>query len=195
MYRYIKGNIEKIGEDYIILDNNGIGYKVSTSRNSIIGIGSDIRDRVIYTHLHVREDELSLYGFITDEELKVFELLISVSKIGPKVGLGIVSTLYPQEILLAIATEDIKALSKSPGVGNKTARRMVLELKDKIDGNICLDKDLTNIGKTNDLDEAINALITLGYSKIEVNSVITKIDVSTLNTEDIIKIALKELSK
>ena len=134
MYSYIKGIIEEINLDHIVIDNNGIGYKINASANTImkVKIGHECK---IYTKLIVKEDDMSLCGFYDKEELKMFELLTSISKIGPKVGLGILSFASPRQIGAYILSEDIVKLSKAPGVGKKTAERIVLELKDKVDKN------------------------------------------------------------
>lgn len=196
MYRYIKGNIEEIGENFVVVDNNGIGYLIYSSTNTIdkINVG---QEKKIYTHLNVREDDMSLFGFATVVELDLYKLLLSVSKVGPKVGLAILSELTPSEIKKAILMEDTKPLSKASGVGAKTAKRIILELKDKIDDKILVQEcdDERSQGSNNGLQEAITALQALGYTKVEVNSVIRKIDIDTDSTEKIIKLALKELAK
>ncbi|RKD34664.1 Holliday junction branch migration protein RuvA [Thermohalobacter berrensis] len=195
MYQYIKGTIDEIGEDYIVIANNDIGYKIYTSTNTIAGIGNEYNNRKIYTHLYVREDEMTLYGFLSKDELNMFKLLLTVSKIGPKVALGLLSTLSSANIKIAIINEDTKALSKAPGIGKKTAERLILELKDKISDNIVEDVQFGQPTIKNDFNEAVNALLALGYTKNEVNTVLSKNKLDGYTTEDIIKIALKELSK
>ncbi len=195
MYRFIKGIIDEIGKDFIVVDNNGIGYKIYTSTNSILNIQDKPKQVKIYTHFHVREDDISIYGFYTKEELEIYELLLSVSKIGPKVGLGIISTIKPQQIKLAIATEDIVQLSKAPGVGKKTAKRIILELKDKIDDNISIESNDLEGQTDNNLNEVIGALLSLGYSKVEATRALSKVEIENQSTEDVIKAVLKQLSK
>ncbi|WP_026893973.1 Holliday junction branch migration protein RuvA [Clostridiisalibacter paucivorans] len=197
MFEYIKGIIDFIGEDYIVIENGGIGYKVFTSRNSILSINEDDgkKNCKIYTLLNVREDDISIYGFTSNEELKIFKLLLSVSKIGPKVGLGMLSTMSPNDIKLSITSEDVDNLSKAPGVGKKTARRIILELKDKIEYDISEDLTSVDISTHGNIDETITALMALGYTRIEINKVIGKIDMENLTTEETIKKALLELSK
>ncbi len=132
MFEYIKGTVADVAIDRIVVEVNGIGYRINSSTHSV----SDAKrgDQVIiYTHLVVREDELSLYGFTSREELVMFQKLISVSKIGPKVASGILSTYSPSKLGAYILSNDVSAIAKSPGVGKKTAERIVLELKDKID--------------------------------------------------------------
>ena len=187
MYSYIKGIIEEINLDHIVIDNNGIGYKINASANTImkVKIGHECK---IYTKLIVKEDDMSLCGFYDKEELKMFELLTSISKIGPKVGLGILSFASPRQIGAYILSEDIVKLSKAPGVGKKTAERIVLELKDKVDkNNVEFEATLlTSQPVVVSQDEALDALVALGYSLQE-----SKKD--GLNTEDIIKKSLSYL--
>ncbi|MTI66054.1 MAG: Holliday junction branch migration protein RuvA [Firmicutes bacterium] len=195
MYNYIKGKIEEIGDEYIVVDNNGIGYKIMSSKHSIESIKDVTENKKIYTYLNVREDDLSLYGFLTKDELSIFKLLLTVSKIGPKVALAIVSTMVPNDIRYAINNEDINLLSTAPGVGKKTAKRMILELKDKIEDNNFTENNVLNKNKGPDYDEALSALLALGYTKVEVKEVFSKIDTKNLQTEDIIKKALKVIAK
>ncbi len=195
MYRYIKGIIEEIGDSYVVIENNEIGYLINTSRNTINFIKKNSNECKIYTHLNVREDDISLYGFISKEELDMFHLLLYVSKIGPKVALGILSAMVPANIKLAIVTNDVNALTKAPGIGKKTANRIILELKDKIDDNIDVVSSNMENEIQNDSDEVIAALNTLGYSRNEVAEALSKIDTSGLKTEAIIKAALKQLAK
>ncbi|MBS4534247.1 Holliday junction branch migration protein RuvA [Clostridium sp. D2Q-14] len=195
MYRYIKGYINEISEDFIVVDNNNIGYKISTSMETISNVRIN-EEYKIYTHLHVREDDMSLYGFISRSELELFLKLISVSKIGPKVALGILSSLSVDKIKFAIINEDTKTLSKAPGVGKKTANRMILELKDRIkDYNIEKLDSSSMVNNKSNINEALDALIALGYTKYEASNVMNKFDIEKLNTEDIIKLSLSELSK
>lgn len=191
MYSYIKGTIEEIHLDHIVIENNNIGYKINASTNTIkdLHLGNMAK---IYTKLIVREDDMSLCGFSTKEEMKMYELLISVSKIGPKVGLGILSFATPEQIGAYILSEDVAKLSKAPGVGKKTAERIVLELKDKVDkNNVEFEPTLLSsapIGVSK--DEAVDALIALGYSSGEAKEAVDKCKKDGLNTEDIIKKSL-----
>ena len=191
MYSYIKGTIEEIRLDSIVIDNNNIGYKINVSANTIkdLQIGKLAK---IYTKLIVREDDMSLCGFSSNEEMRMFELLTSVSKIGPKVGLGILSFATPGQIGAYILSEDIAKLSKAPGVGKKTAERIVLELKDKVDkSTVEFEPTLLSsapIGISQ--DEAVDALLALGYSTTEAKEAVQKCKKEGLNTEDIIKKSL-----
>ena len=194
MYSYIKWIIEEINLDHIVIDNNGIGYKINASANTImkVKIGHECK---IYTKLIVKEDDMSLCGFYDKEELKMFELLTSISKIGPKVGLGILSFASPRQIGAYILSEDIVKLSKAPGVGKKTAERIVLELKDKVDkNNVEFEATLlTSQPVVVSQDEALDALVALGYSLQESKEAVQKCKKDGLNTEDIIKKCLSYL--
>ena len=194
MYSYIKGIIEEINLDHIVIDNNGIGYKINASANTImkVKIGHECK---IYTKLIVKEDDMSLCGFYDKEELKMFELLTSISKIGPKVGLGILSFASPRQIGAYILSEDIVKLSKAPGVGKKTAERIDLELKDNVDkNNVEFEATLlTSQPVVVSQDEALDALVALGYSLQESKEAVQKCKKDGLNTEDIIKKSLSYL--
>lgn len=191
MYSYIKGTVEEIYIDSIVVENNGIGYKINVSSNTIMNlqVGEDTK---IYTKLIVREDDMSLCGFVSREELKMFELLTSVSKIGPKVALSILSFASPAQLGAYILSEDIGKLSKAPGVGKKTAERIVLELKDKVDKNniefepTLLSQKPTLISQ----DESVDALVALGYTLSESKEAVQKCKKDGMNTEAIIKKAL-----
>lgn len=195
MYQYIIGNIEEIKEDYIVIENNGIGYIIYTSKNTIMDIGQNTVNRKIFTHLVVREDVMSLYGFSSREELEMFKLLITVTKIGPKVGIGILSAMNPSNIKISIASGDIKSLSRAPGVGKKTAERIILELKDKIGDNIIYEEDKNTSVQIDETEEVIVALTSLGYTRTEIFRALSAIDIQDKKTEDIIKLALRKLSK
>jgi Holliday junction DNA helicase RuvA len=191
MYSYIKGTIEEIRLDSIVIENNNIGYKINVSSNTIKDLQMGKMAK-IYTKLIVREDDMSLCGFATKEEMQMFELLTSVSKIGPKVGLGILSFSTPGQLGAYILSEDVVQLSKAPGVGKKTAERIILELKDKVDkSNIEFEPTLLTqapIGISK--DEAVDALMALGYSPAEAKEAVDKCKKDGLNTEDIIKKSL-----
>ncbi|MDR7856437.1 Holliday junction branch migration protein RuvA [Tissierella sp.] len=195
MFEFIIGDIMTIRDDYIVLQNNGIGYKIFTSTNSIVKLELGMKGVLIYVNLNVREDGLFLYGFVSEEEIDMFKLLQLVSKVGPKVALGILSTLTPNQIKLAILTRDIDSLSKAPGIGKKTAERLILELKDRIDIDVNIEEDCIDDINPNEYIEAINGLMSLGYTRIEVEKAIKNLDLSKLKIEDIIREALKKLSK
>ena len=189
MYSYIKGVIEEINLDHIVIDNHGIGYKINASANTImkVKLGCECK---IFTKLIVKEDDMSLCGFYDKEELKMFELLTSISKIGPKVGLGILSFASPKQIGAYILSEDIAKLSKAPGVG-----KIILELKDKVDRNNVEFEEtlLTTKPPVVSQDEALDALVALGYSLQESKEAVQSCKKDGLNTEDIIKKSLSYL--
>ncbi|MDR1773891.1 MAG: Holliday junction branch migration protein RuvA [Clostridioides sp.] len=206
MYNYIKGTVEEINLSYIVLENNDIGYQINTSANTMasIKIGKEAK---IYTKLIVKEDDMSICGFDTKEELEVFELLISVSKIGPKVALGILSFANYQKICEYILNENIAGLSKAPGVGKKTAERIVLELRDKVEKvGYAFEATFSNsedVEVTTNIScgaESVAALVTLGYSDSEAREAVQKSIDTLKNTsnkeitsEDVIKKALAYL--
>lgn len=196
MFYYIKGVLEETGKDYIVIDNNGIGFKIFVSSSTLSRMGGLKKPVKIYTYFHVREDLMDLYGFLTREELDMFELLISVSGVGPKAGLAILSALSPSKLGLSIIGGDIKSLTAVPGIGSKTAHRIILELKDKIDKDDVfeLDDNMQNAVEGGS-SEAVNALIALGYSTSEAGNAVRRVDGNITDTEGIIKAALKILMK
>jgi len=194
LYEYIKGRVVKIKDDYVIIDNGGIGYRVFTSRYSINNM--DIGDTLtMYLDLNLREDGIYLYGFTSEEELKIFNMLRLVSKIGPKVALNILSTLTPNEIKSAIYNNDIDSFVKVPGIGKKTANRIVLELKDRIKGEDIISGIVAQDKDEDNLQIAIEGMMSLGYTKGEVLKVVKDLDISQMDAEQIIREALKRFSK
>lgn len=204
MIGYIKGTIEGIFQDSVLIENQGIGYKVFTSGKAIDGLAGMHQQVKFFTYLHVREDELSLFGFPTTEETDTFKLLIGVNGIGPKAALSILSVLSVRDLSLAVMSGDTKAISKANGVGAKGASRIVMELKDKmkLDDLFVTDadseKDLTagslNDRKTDSVQDAILALVSLGYSEFEALKAIKQIeDAELMDTEDLLKAALKKM--
>lgn len=198
MYSYIKGSIEEKMNNYIVIETMGIGYKIFMSEIAISNVG-EIGDNVkIYTHYHVREDDISLYGFITNEELKMFELLLSVSGIGAKSAITMLSNITPSEFAMSIITNDITKLTKVPGIGKKSAQRIVLELTDKLKTEQAIQKteEVKVVVEANEnSSEAISALQILGYNKREIEKALEKFDYKTMSVEDIIRNGLKYLSK
>ena len=197
MIAYLKGNLMTKSEEYIILEVQGIGYKVYMSKTSIDELDESNQVKV-YTYLKIREDDISLFGFNTNEELHMFELLISVGGIGAKSAITILSNITPSRFALAVITNDVNSLKKLPGIGAKTAQRIILELKDKIKTEEAIDLDSNriqqnNIQKEEDLEELIQALQVLGYRRYEINKVLPKVKSETL--EDKIKETLQYLAK
>ena len=166
MYYYIKGTLVQKGDNYLVVDANGVGYMIYTSLTSLADVGETGRNVTMYTYLHVREDVMDLYGFATIEEKNMFMNLISVSGVGPKAALAILSVTTPAKFAVAVVTNDVKTITKASGVGPKMAQRVILELKDKLkteELEIDADEDTGEIPSDNK-NEAISALIVLGYS-------------------------------
>mgnify|MGYP004727319447 FL=1 len=198
MYAYIKGTLEEKSTDSIVVETAGIGYKIYVSEHTMAKLG-EIGEKVkIYTHYHVREDNISLYGFMSNEELKMFELLLQVSGIGAKTAIAMLSNITPSKFALAIISNDLKTLTNIPGIGNKSAQRMVLELKDKLKTQTAIEDDeeeTTPNDNSESINEAVQALQILGYNKSEISKVFDKFDTHNLSTEDLIKEALKRLAR
>lgn len=198
MFAYIKGSLEEKSNGFIVVETAGVGYKIFMSESAISKLGELGEIVKIHTYYAVREDNISLYGFVTKEELKMFELLISVSGVGAKSAITMLSAINPSEFALAIISDDVTKLKKVPGVGAKTAQRIILELKDKLKN-----EELTgevNEGEipkvsTEEVNEAIAALQILGYTKKEIEKVFESVDVSGRSTEEIIKIGLNYLAR
>ncbi len=201
MYAYIKGTLEEITEDAVVVEAGGVGYHimVSTATAELLpGIGSEVK---IYTYTLVREDAFSLYGFLTRDDLEIFKKLITVSGIGPKGGLAILSVMSADSLRFAVMSGDARAIAKAPGVGVKTAERVILDLRDKIS----VEDTLRNVGMAGDTAkdeagladnrmrrEAVEALVALGYSASEAGAAVRKVDAGENATpESILKLALK----
>ena len=193
MYYYIEGTVTYKSFDFLVVDAGGVGYKIGMADSSISKVSVGEKRR-IFTYLNVREDAMDLYGFLTEEELNLFRLLISVSGIGPKVGLGILSAISPSEFALAVVTGNVKVITKAPGVGPKVAQRIILELKDKMKKAEIAEMPEDYGAFTDSSDEAVSALMVLGYSASEAKSVLSKVDTG-LSVEDTVKQALKLLMR
>ncbi|MDU7163470.1 MAG: Holliday junction branch migration protein RuvA [Anaerococcus vaginalis] len=196
MISYIIGEIKYIGEDIFVIENNNIGYLINSSFNTIktLEINNEFK---IFTKMNVREDDISLFGFSSKDELEVFELLTSVSTIGPKNAIAVLSTLNVDKIKLAIVNNDIDTLTKAKGIGKKTASRIILELVDKVK-KMAINEDLTIsdtkiVGSNNEIDVAREALINLGYQRNSIDKVLTTLKDTDLSLEQIIKEALKRM--
>jgi Holliday junction DNA helicase RuvA len=196
MIEFIIGKIINMKNDYVVIQNNGIGYKVFTSTYTMSKLEVGKNDQILYTQLQVREDGMFLFGFSSEEEMDMFNLLLLVSKIGPKTAIGILSVLSPTTLKISILSNNIEKLCKSPGIGKKTAERIIVELKDRIDKNAIVESDEVEIiNSNNELEEGVEALISLGYSRYEIEKILRSIDTSGMSLEDIIKEGLKKLSK
>ena len=199
MFAYIKGSLEIKANNYVVIDVSGIGYKIFMAGSNIDKIG-DIGNNVkVYTHYYVREDNISLYGFLTDEELRMFELLISVSGIGAKSAIAMLSEITPTDFALSVISNNVTKLTKIQGIGAKTAQRIILELKDKLKTEQAIEKQDTKIQKViaeeTNYEEAIPALQILGYNKKEIEKTLEKLDLTGLLVEDIIRKALGVLGR
>lgn len=198
MYAYIKGTLEVNCGEYIIVENNEIGYKIFTTSYSISELINMESDKIcVYTKIVNRDDEMNIYGFSSQRELDMFNKLTTVSGVGSKMALGILSSIDLGHLVGAIISNDIKELVKAQGVGKKTAQRIILELKDKVDEKLAIIQPTFNemvfVGDDNE-KEATEALLSLGYKKSEVQSAFNKIKTDNLTVESIIKEALKILS-
>ena len=196
MISYIRGKLEAKNIDSVIIDVGGIGYKINMSTNSMDRLGETGTEVKVYTYMRVREDDVSLYGFCSNEELKMFEQLLGVSGVGAKSALSILANISPSSFALAIITGDINTLKGLPGIGAKSAQRMILELKDKMKTQEAIQTEAVpmQISVKNDkAKDAIDALQVLGYSRRDIEAVISKINIEELSVEDIIKQGLKYL--
>lgn len=202
MYAYIKGILAEITEDAIIVENQGIGYEIAVPGqvfDYLPSVGEEVK---IYTYHYVREDAILLYGFLTKEDVRIFKMLIGVSGIGPKGALSILSVLSTDDLRFAILGDDAKAIAKAPGVGAKTAQRVIIELKDKLSLEDAFEQKLANQAQKAELNpavgvknEAILALTSLGYSKSEALKVLQGIEISPDDqVEDVLKMALKQMA-
>ena len=201
MYAYIKGTYMSRKNDSIIIECNQIGYEIRVASTIMEQLPSFHEEVKIYTYLHVREDAQLLYGFLTEDEKEIFQLLIGVSGIGPKGALAILSVLSCEELKFAVLAGDVKAISKAPGVGSKTAQRLLIELKDKIDFESTISDSLstgdsyTGNESGSSKNEAIAALVSLGYSPLEATKSVQQVHLeSDASVEDYIKQALKQLT-
>lgn len=202
MYSYIKGALEEVEATHIVVDNQGIGYQIDVSASVIDRLPPKGEIVKIYTYLHVKEDCFSLFGFLNREELRLFKMMLNVSGIGPKGALGILSALSPSELCIAVSADDAKAISKAPGIGMKTAQKLIIELRDKINLAAVLPAADVQVSGTDTSDpakalmkEAQEALVSLGYSAGEAADVLKNISVEeTMSVEDILKIALKNMA-
>ena len=197
MFAFLKGNIEKKDIDRIAIDVNGVGYEVLMPAGDVerLSVGEFVK---IHTFTDIKEGYIGIFGFLEEEALSVFEKLKKVSGIGSKTALGVLAHMSPSEVCVSIANEDSTLLSKIPGVGPKTAARIILELKDKIlkDDSIKLTKiaskkETTNVSK----NEAVLALKVLGYTTSQINEAIDEIDIEGLKVEEIIKKVLSTINK
>lgn len=205
MIGYIKGTVSYIGENYVLLDNHGIGYRIfipAGYTDSGLRAGDEVR---LYTYLSVREDALTLFGFLSQDDLEMFRMMLNVSGLGPKGALGILSVLSADDLRFAVLSDDAKAIAKAPGVGQKTAQKLILELKDKLRLEDAFEKKMEHQMESAEKKgtvvpgggaeaDAIQALAALGYSNTEAFRAVHKVEISAdMDSEAVLKAALKYL--
>ena len=199
MFAYIKGTLEIKGNDYVVIDVNGVGYKIFAPLSTIERLGEIGSTVKVHTHYYVREDNISLYGFYSLEELRMFELLIGVSGVGAKSANAILANITPSRFALAVITNDIKELTKLPGIGTKSAQRIILELKDKLKSEEAIAESDFELqiasSKDSNSSEAVAALQVLGYPVKEATKAVSSVNAEGLSVEDIIKKALLYFTK
>ena len=200
MVSYIKGKLAEVFEDTIVIENNGMGFNVrvpASLLDSIPSVGEMVK---VYTYLYVREDAINLFGFLTRQDLDVFKLLLNVNGIGPKGALGILSTITPDDLRFAVLSDDVKAISKAPGIGTKTAQKLIIELKDKLKLEYFTDQGKIADGQaisasSSAKNEALEALVALGYANSEAIKTVNMVEnVNEKDTETILKEALKKMA-
>ena len=200
MYSYIKGTIEEVYEDLIVVENGGIGYNIHVPLRVLDELPGRDGQVKIYTYLHVREDAFTLFGFLSRDEIGMFRLLLNVSGIGPRGALSVLSVLSANEIRFAVASDDVKTISSAPGVGKKTAQRLIMELKDKVSiedavGTLQENPELVSHGGNAVKKEAAEALTALGYSGAEAAKVLAGIEITEeSDVESVLKQALKNMA-
>lgn len=199
MFYCLTGKIIRSEANAVVLDCGGVGFFLNTTLTTFSKVGSNGSTVTLYTHLSVKEDALDLYGFIDETELDFFRLLISVTGVGPKAALSILSQLSPDKLALCVASGDSKTITKAPGIGPKIAQRIVLELKDKMKSAMpvfaqdSFAQEVAAVSSSSNTMEAVAALTALGYAQNEAAIAISKLDAS-LSTEELIKRALKALA-
>ena len=191
----LNGELIYVDPQTAVIECGGVGYKCTITSQTLGALPEIGKKARVYTHMSIREDAVDLFGFVSEEELTAFKLLITVNGVGPKAAIAILSELTPQKLALAISSGDSKALTKAQGVGNKIAQRIALELKDKfsnIPSGTADDTEIVQSVSSDTTDEAVAALVTLGYSKSEAQSAVSKVADSG-SVEEIIKNSLKYL--
>lgn len=202
MFSYIRGELAEINTDHIVVEAGGIGYMLAVSgqtMNELPAVGADVK---VHTYLYLREDLVMLYGFLDRDELEVFKLLIGVSGIGPKGAMGILSALTPDDLRFAVLSGDSKAIAKAPGIGAKTAQRVVLELKDKLSLEDAFEKKSEHVNADTKAvpggtvkNDAVLALTALGYSSSESLKAVSGVEITEeMDVEDVLRAALKHMA-
>jgi Holliday junction DNA helicase RuvA len=201
MIGYLKGELAEIKESYIVLEVGNIGYEVFLPSSAIMLLPSRGSSIKVYTYLHVREDAIGLFGFLTKDDLEMFKLLITVNGIGPKGALGILSAISADDIRFAVLAEDVKSIAKAPGIGNKTAGKLILELKDKFKLETAFEQKLMNQSENKNTsgllqkkEEAILALTVLGYSQSDALKIVNQVEITEdMSSDVILKLCLKKM--
>ena len=199
MISYISGLLKYISEEYIIVDNGGVGYNIAVSPKTAASLPGMDKAVCIYTYMSVSDSGIALYGFASMEELELFNSIIGVSGIGPKGALGILGSMSPSQFVMAVLTDDVKTLSNAPGVGKKTAQRLILELKDKLDSSKAIDGADLNLSVPmsagGEKMEAVQALEALGFGRTEALKAVEAVYLESMSIEKIISLALKVLGR
>ena len=196
MIAYIKGTVEQISEQYAVLENQGIGYIVNASASTLGRLPRKGEATQVYTYMQVKEDDMSLFGFLSQEEIRMFRLLISISGIGPKLAMTILGLMAPEHIMTAVLSQDAIAFSKVPGVGKKTAQRITLELQDKIKSHDWQPEQEggTFTAMSAEKQDAIDALLSLGYGRSESLRAVLAVAEEDMPVEQVIRLALRKLA-
>lgn len=202
MISYLRGTVAAYEEDKVILDVGGVGYGIYMSGQAMGRLPSVGREVKIHTYLNVKEDAMQLYGFLTRDDLAVFKLLIGVNGIGPKGGLGVLSVLSPDDLRFAVLSGDVKAICAAPGIGKKTAEKLILELRDKLKLEDALEHIAADSGAAGEMagqsavqSEAVQALVALGYGSTEALRAVKQVEIeASMEAEDVLKQALKNMT-
>lgn len=200
MISYLRGTVAAFEEDKVIVDVGGVGYGVYMSGQAMGKLPAVGREVKLHTYLNVKEDAMQLYGFLTRDDLSVFKLVIGVNGIGPKGGLGVLSALSPDDLRFAVLANDVKAICAAPGIGKKTAEKLILELRDKLKFEEALEHIASEVTVGVEVNgqiqsEAVQALVALGYGSTEALKAVRKVEADeTMEVEDVLKLALKHMS-
>ena len=200
MYSYIKGELVEILDDVIVVEAGQIGYNIHIPASMIDNFTGPGQEVKIYTYLQVKEDDMQLYGFLTRDDLNIFKLLLGVNGIGPKGALAVLSVMTPDDLRFAVLGEDAKSIAKAPGIGNKTAQRVILELKDKISLEDAFEAKTAHVAEGQSAtssvkNEAVQALTALGYSSSEALKAVSGVELTEdITVEEVLKEALKQMA-
>ena len=200
MITFLRGEVVSVSENRLVLDVNQVGYQIFISGRDAADMPSVGESVTIHTYLSVREDAMQLFGFLSEDDLEVYKLLLNVNGIGPKAGLGILSVLSADDLRFAVLSDDVKTIAKVPGIGNKTAQKLILELKDKLSLEEAFEKKLekrkgSQSENEDSRNQAVQALVALGYTNSEALRAVKKVEITEdMDTEAILKLALKMIS-